>query len=426
MKSTRMCSAQRRSSMSFSDSAGTLTATPGRLMPLWLLTLPPTSTRVVTSVVRRPSTTASRTLPSSIRIGSPGVDVAGQPVYVVPQIVASPGDVAGGDRELRRPASSLTGPSANVAEPDLRALQVGEDADAVAARVGRLPHQAGRPASWSSWVPWLRFSRATSMPASTSARIFSGVSTAGPRVQTILALRTTLDPSGLSDRSQRAAADGRMRSSGPRSDDQRALGRRDRRGQRGRPGEVRCRPRPPRPGPRRSPRRSATGRARRRRRRRRRRRSRHVRRVAGDVAALVEVDAELLDQALAARGPVKPIASSTSSAGISRSVPVDLGWNAVLSSTSTSRSARTLPSSSPRNSWVDTAYTRSPPSSWAEETRKIIGYVGQGWSGGPRPRRLRHDLQLRDRRRALAVRGAEAVRAGVAAADDHDVLAGRR
>ena len=29
--------------MSFSDSAGTETATPGRLMPLWLLTLPPTS-----------------------------------------------------------------------------------------------------------------------------------------------------------------------------------------------------------------------------------------------------------------------------------------------------------------------------------------------------------------------------------------------
>ena len=36
--------------MSFSDSAGTETATPGRLMPLWLLTLPPTSTSVRTSV----------------------------------------------------------------------------------------------------------------------------------------------------------------------------------------------------------------------------------------------------------------------------------------------------------------------------------------------------------------------------------------
>ena len=45
-KSTARCSAQRRSSMSFSDSAGTLTATPGRLMPLLLLTGPPTTTSV--------------------------------------------------------------------------------------------------------------------------------------------------------------------------------------------------------------------------------------------------------------------------------------------------------------------------------------------------------------------------------------------
>ena len=37
------------------------------------------------------------------------------------------------------------------------------------------------------------FSRATSMPASTSSRIFSGVATAGPRVHTILALRTALN-----------------------------------------------------------------------------------------------------------------------------------------------------------------------------------------------------------------------------------------
>src|SRR3954451_18968100 len=34
------------------------------------------------------------------------------------------------------------------------------------------------------------FRRATSMPACTSVRIISGVSTAGPRVHTILALRT--------------------------------------------------------------------------------------------------------------------------------------------------------------------------------------------------------------------------------------------
>src|SRR5690606_16460725 len=44
---------------------------------------------------------------------------------------------------------------------------------------------------------------------------------------------------------------------------------------------------------------------------------------------------------------------------------------------------------------------------------------------GPRGRRLRHDLQLGDGARPLAVGGADTVGAGVAAADDDDVLAFR-
>ena len=32
--------------------------------------------------------------------------------------------------------------------------------------------------------------------------------------------------------------------------------------------------------------------------------------------------------------------------------------------------------------WVDTANTRSPPSSCALETRYTIGYVGHGWVAG--------------------------------------------
>ena len=48
---------------------------------------------------------------------------------------------------------------------------------------------------------------------------------------------------------------------------------------------------------------------------------RHPVGVAGDVAALVELDAELLEQAVRARGPTKPIARSTSSHGSSKSVP---------------------------------------------------------------------------------------------------------
>ena len=140
MKSTLRCSAKRRSSMSFSDSAGTETATPGRLMPLWLLTLPPTSTSVRTSW---PSTsvTRSRTLPSSMRIGSPTLTSPGSPSYVVPATWSSPGT----SRVVMVhswPRSSVTGPSAKVAEPDLGALEVGEDADAVPARVRGLAHQA--------------------------------------------------------------------------------------------------------------------------------------------------------------------------------------------------------------------------------------------------------------------------------------------
>ena len=44
---------------------------------------------------------------------------------------------------------------------------------------------------WSAWLPWLKFIRATSMPAATRSRIFSGVAVAGPRVQTIFARRLT-------------------------------------------------------------------------------------------------------------------------------------------------------------------------------------------------------------------------------------------
>ena len=99
--------------MSFSDSAGTETATPGRLMPLWLLTLPPTSTSVRTSW---PSTavTRRRTLPSSMRIGSPAFTSPGSPEYVVPASFSSPGT----SRVVMVhswPRRSVTGPSANVA-----------------------------------------------------------------------------------------------------------------------------------------------------------------------------------------------------------------------------------------------------------------------------------------------------------------------
>ena len=124
-------------------------------------------------------------------------------------------------------------------------------------------------------------------------------------------------------------------------------------------------------------------------------------------------------------GPVKPIASSTSSAGISRSVPAT---SAELPSRSTL--------DQPQRPHVAVVVAeellgrdrsrpaRRPPRGPRRPGRSSGTSATAGPPGRSSPR-LRHDLQLGDRRGALPVRRAEAVGAGVAAADDHDVLAGR-
>ena len=71
--------------------------------------------------------------------------------------------------------------------------------------------------------------------------------------------------------------------------------------------------------------------------------------------------------------------------------------------------------------WI--AYSRMPPSSWAEETRKTFDHWGQGFDGEPAVGRAGDDLELVDARAALAVDRAQAVGTGVAAADDDHVLA---
>ena len=88
--STPWRSAQRKSSMSFSESAGTLTATPGKLIPLLSLSTPPSVTLVTTSVSVT-EITSRPTLPSSTSSRSPGLQSPGKPWYVVLQIVLSPG-----------------------------------------------------------------------------------------------------------------------------------------------------------------------------------------------------------------------------------------------------------------------------------------------------------------------------------------------
>ena len=78
-RSQPMRRANRRSSTSFSLSAGTLTAAPGRLMPLWSEMTPPSMTIVFT---RGPSTsmTRSSTLPSLMSTWSPLVTSPGRPL----------------------------------------------------------------------------------------------------------------------------------------------------------------------------------------------------------------------------------------------------------------------------------------------------------------------------------------------------------
>src|SRR4051794_37618126 len=82
--------------------------------------------------------------------------------------------------------------------------------------------------------------RATSMPASTRARIRSGVFTAGPRVQTILALRTSAGYRATGESPGPVTGSFRdvIKPHRAPSHDEWSLGRRDGRRQRGRPGQV--------------------------------------------------------------------------------------------------------------------------------------------------------------------------------------------
>ena len=119
-------------------------------------------------------------------------------------------------------------------------------------------------------------------------------------------------------------------------------------------------------------------------------------------------------------GETKPIASSTRSAFKVNSVP-SIGF--IFSSMRAHLRPVTTPFS-PSKATVVTAKSRSAPSSWLEEVRSFKRPVRPGEQLVLGLRRHRHDLELGDLERALADRGADAVRAGVAAADDHDLLAG--
>ena len=270
------------------------------------------------------------------------------------------------------------------------------------------------------------FSRATSIPAYTSSRIRRGDEVAGPRVQTIFALRTslslapdfdTIQTTRDSTRSGRCPTVQAQTTSG-RSVGLIGAGRvvepvryASTAAAAARPSAIAqtisdC-PRPASPATKTPGTEDVVG------------------HVARDVAALVEVDAELLDQARLLR------------AGEAHREEHQLGRDLALG-------ALDLGELAALEDHVDQAQRPDVAVLVAEELLGGHGVdplaallVGRGDAERHRvrrprlarraaTRRLGHDLELRDRGRALTGRGAEAVRAGVAAADDDDVLAGRR
>ncbi len=131
---------QRRSASSLSDSAGTFTATPGRLMPLLFETVPATMTSVRT---RTPS--VSSTCDAHLAV----VDQQGVArLHVLRKALEGRADevlraehVLGGDREDVA-LGELVGPVGEAAEADLRPLQVDQHGDRAAGVVGGAPHLA--------------------------------------------------------------------------------------------------------------------------------------------------------------------------------------------------------------------------------------------------------------------------------------------
>ena len=129
-------------------------------------------------------------------------------------------------------------------------------------------------------------------------------------------------------------------------------------------------------------------------------------------------------------GPRKPIASSTRSAFISNSVP-GISTIFICPSASFCHSTRAATSFStlpflPSKRLVATAQSRSQPSSCDDDVRSLIGQYGQtsglfSCSGG-----CGSSSNCVTDFAPLAVRRADAVGAGVAAADHDDVLARRQ
>ncbi len=310
---------------------------------------------LTTSTATLPSSMSSRS-PARTSVGKPLVR-AGHPVVVTQHVIAGDDDgLAVGPLARGRRRTGRGGSSVPAGRPGCR-------------RGARPPSRPRRTQLYrcrcSACSPWLKFSRATSMPAATSSRIRSGPSTAGPRVHTIFARRFTsirvaasLGPLGGRPATPSSGNTNERPAARPRESRAPAVHRH-------RPGSGES-PRP-RPVPPRSPTRSATHRgACRRRQRRREPRSASPDRSHHPARGAAQAD-------LAEQGTfLGAVESDGQQHHVGRQFAFgpgqycDLALPFVLrTSTSAIRIARTLPSASETNSCTATAKARSPPSSWA-------------------------------------------------------------
>src|SRR6218665_88107 len=188
MKSTPALMPNTRSSRSLGVSASARTATPGWLMPLLFLRMPPWMTFVRMSFFLSVSRTLSSKRPSSRRMRSPGFTSAARWAYVVETISSVPFTVS--SVVMRNSPPSLSSVLPLMKRP-VRIFGPWRSPRMPTAlrHLSEAPRSLAMFSACCSWLPWEKLSRATSIPASISASSISWLWLAGPRVQTIFARR---------------------------------------------------------------------------------------------------------------------------------------------------------------------------------------------------------------------------------------------
>src|ERR1044071_2487644 len=178
--------AKDRSARSFAVIAEIGNTAPGTLTPLWSDSVPATTHSVLAKSAPQ-SMTRSRTLPSSSSNSVPGCNASNTSGCGKGARLVSPGRVSRSRRKWQPTGSSALPPaklpSRNFGPCRSARMPIGRPTSASTARI------SSNRARCSSGVPWLKFSRNTSTPASNSARSRSPPELAGPIVATILALR---------------------------------------------------------------------------------------------------------------------------------------------------------------------------------------------------------------------------------------------